>query len=76
MFDPGGDRRRKARERTRRYRARLADYKVVAPVEVGHDETELLVALGWLALAESEDRNKVGAAISAMLREAAKPRHA
>lgn len=72
MFDPSDDKRRKARERTRRYRTRLQEHKIVAPAEVGHPEIDLLIMLNWLAAADSEDPRKIGAAIAALLRDAAK----
>jgi hypothetical protein len=51
--------RRKATERTRAYRRRLAANAVVAPVEVGHDVIGLLIDLGWLSVSKSESRRGI-----------------
>jgi hypothetical protein len=67
--------RRKATERTRAYRARLAADVVVAPVEVGVEIIAMLISLGWLPVSESESRRGIGAAIAALLRDAAARAH-
>jgi hypothetical protein len=43
----------------------------VAPVEYSGAIIDLLVDLGWLDLAQSEDRAQIGAAISRMIADAA-----
>jgi hypothetical protein len=54
-----------------RYRSRLRANEIVAPVVVTHLTIELLISTGWLDIEQSENRNAVGAAISAMVRDAA-----
>jgi hypothetical protein len=53
--------------RTKRYRARLASGCRIAPVPYSDDVVDALIDLGWLAMSDSEDRAKVGDAISRML---------
>lgn len=55
--------------RTARLRARLRAGIVVAPIEVRHDVVEVLMDLGWLPAAQSENRVSVGKAIADMLEE-------
>jgi hypothetical protein len=64
-------RRKKASAATRRYRARLKAGEVIVPTVVTFDILELLISLGWLDINNSEDRNRMGAAIGATLRDAA-----
>jgi hypothetical protein len=56
----------------REYRRRFDAGRFAVVVEIGGDEIELLVANHWLPEGECTDRKKIGAAISAMLKEAAK----
>jgi hypothetical protein len=62
------------RERTRRYRQRLRDGCVIAPVPVTDQVIALLLDLHWLAEGESEDRQAIGEAIARMLKDTAKNR--
>jgi hypothetical protein len=43
----------------------------VAPVVVDHEITELLIGTRWLPRDLSEDRQEIGKAITALLRDAA-----
>lgn len=60
-----------AAARMARYRARLRRGVVVAPVPVGRSIIEMLLDLGLLDDAVSEDRQAVGDAIAAVLADAA-----
>lgn len=60
-----------ATARMARYRARLRRGVVVAPVPVALGVIEMLLGLGWLDEAVSEDRQAVGDAIAAVLADAA-----
>jgi hypothetical protein len=72
---PLDDTRRRARnERTRRYRQRQHSGMVMASTPVSDEITGMLIDLGWLPEAESEDRREIGLAIFRMLTEAAKNR--
>ena len=64
-------RRRRAGERVARSRCRLRANEIMAPVVVTHPIIELLISTGSRDVEQSEDRNAVGAAISAMVRNAA-----
>ena len=63
--------RKRASSATRRYRARLKAGEIIAPTVVTFAILELLIGTGWLDINDSENRNRIGAAISAMLRDAA-----
>jgi hypothetical protein len=63
--------RKRASAATRRYRARLKAGEIIAPTVVTFEIVELLIATGWLPINDSENRNRIGAAISAMLTDAA-----
>jgi hypothetical protein len=56
---------------TRRYREWLKIGQKVAPTPYSNEIVELLLDLGWLELAASEDRREVGAAIFRMLADTA-----
>jgi len=60
------------RQRQRRYRARLANGIIVAPVEVTHVILDLLIDLHWLGVDESESRQRIAAAVRALLEDTAK----
>ena len=64
-------RRERASERMRRYRARLRAGTVVAQVPVTFSVVDMLIDRGWLAIEQSEDRDNIGAAIAALLEDAA-----
>jgi hypothetical protein len=68
------DRRQRATAAQSRYRARLKANEVIAPVVVTLEIIELLLTLGWLSMDVSEDHRQIGAAITALLRDAAKHR--
>ena len=70
----GARRRKRARATaaTRCYRARLKAGEIIAPTVVTFANLELLIALGWLDINDSENRKRIGAAISLMPRNAAK----
>jgi hypothetical protein len=70
MTTPAKRRRDKA-ARQARWLAHQEACEVVAPVVVSDPETEMLIDLGWLERAKSEDRREVGAAIGRMLAEVA-----
>jgi hypothetical protein len=59
-------------ERDRRYRRRQRDGVMTVTVEVDGEIINLLVRLHWLVEAETGDRSKIGAALAAMAREAAR----
>jgi hypothetical protein len=61
-------------ERTKRYRARLKAGQGIAPVMFTNAIIGLLLDLHWLAEADSEDRERIGKAISRMLEDTAKNR--
>jgi len=42
------------------------------PCELGADEIDAVITLGWLPEGAEADRNKVGVAVSEMLRELAR----
>jgi hypothetical protein len=72
MLDRSGitDKRRKANDRTRRYRRRLRRGEIVAPTPVTNPIVGLLLDLHWLEAAQSEDRRAIGKAIFRMLADA------
>ena len=65
-------RRRTDRDRKARYRRRQAEGRAVYSVEIGPEVLDLLVATKWLAEIDVSDRKAVGAAIGALLKDAAK----
>ena len=65
-------RRRADRERQRRRRQRVRAHKIVAPVELGCDELDLLVKLHWLADRDADNPQRVASAILRALADAAK----
>jgi hypothetical protein len=60
-----------ATERQRRWRNRQARCQVVVPVVVSHEVIATLLDLRWLECPNSEDRARIGAAVSALLDEMA-----
>jgi hypothetical protein len=66
--------REQATVRTRRYRERRRNGLAIAPVPYDNAIVGMLLDLGWLALGDSENHRAIGAAISAMLNDAAKNR--
>jgi hypothetical protein len=56
-----------ATERQRRWRSRQARCQVVVPVVVSHEVIATLLDLHWLECPNSEDRARIGAAVSALL---------
>lgn len=76
---PAASRKRATRERRRlaqiEYRRRFDAGLIVVGVEIDGDDgdvVEMLLATDWLKAVERKDRKKIGAAISAMLADAAK----
>jgi hypothetical protein len=57
--------------RQARYMRRARAGRACVSVEIGADELDALVALGWLAEAQAADRVAVGRAIAAALAELA-----
>jgi hypothetical protein len=57
--------------RDRRHRERLRLCRIVVPVEVCEEVLGLVLRLHWLAEHDATDREKIGAAIAAMLRASA-----
>ena len=70
----GARARTKAAERQRRWRQRQHPnrHELIAPVPVCDDVIALLVQTGWLASREWQNRKQIGAAIEAMLKDAAR----
>ena len=64
--------RRRAAQRKREYRHRLAAGVVVVPVPVSRDVIGMLLDLHWLPVEASEDRSRIGDAIARLLDDAAK----
>jgi hypothetical protein len=60
-----------AADRQRRIRARRRNGEIVVPVAATNDVVAVLLDLGWLCEAESEDRRHIGDAISKLLRDLA-----
>jgi hypothetical protein len=63
--------RRLANAKRQRYRKRLKADLIVVPVIVTHAVIGLLLDLGWLTEADSEDRSHIGQAIAALLSDTA-----
>jgi hypothetical protein len=59
------------RQRQARYEARLRDGVALYPVPLGALEIDALVALGWLREGYEIDRDRVGEAIVAAIRDMA-----
>ena len=59
------------RVKQKRYRARLAQHRIVVPVEVDECIIEFLVRRIWLKEPDSHKRAEIGAAIARALAEAA-----
>ena len=60
------------RDRQRRRRQRERDGKIVAPVELGCDELDLLCRLHWLADRDADNPQAIASAILRALADAAK----
>jgi hypothetical protein len=67
-------RQKRQRERTCRYRRRLRLGQGIAPVVYDAAIIGLLLDLHWLAEPESEDRQRIGEAITRLLKDTAKNR--
>lgn len=76
--DTKRERRRLARRVAQReYRRRFDDGLIVVGVEIDGDDgdvVEMLIATDWLKAVERKDRKKIGAAIAAMVADAAAKR--
>jgi hypothetical protein len=59
-------------ERTRRYRRRQANGRMIVAVEIDAATIDMLCKLHWLAEADASDRRKIEAALSAMIADAAR----
>lgn len=57
-----------AAERTRRWRARRREKRIVVPVELGPREVGLLMAHRLLRIADRNDRALIGEAVTRLLR--------
>jgi hypothetical protein len=57
------------RETQRRYEARLRDGVGLYPVPLTAFEIDLLIALGWLPEGHERNRDRVGQAVAAAIRE-------
>ena len=70
--------RRSAADRAARYRRRQHPHRheVVVSVPVCDAIVDLLITTEWLPVAKWQDRRQIGLAIAAMLKAAAKSRHA
>jgi hypothetical protein len=60
------------RQRQRAYRARLAAGRILVGVEVDAAIVDFLVRLHWLREGDAGSRAKIGAAVGAMLADAAR----
>ena len=60
------------RLRERSYRQRVRTGLRAAPVEYDADLLDFLIRTGWLADADAGDKHKIGTAISAVMRDAAR----
>jgi hypothetical protein len=58
--------------RDARYRQRLQRGEAIALVCYGAETLDMLIRLRWLSEVDAGDKGKVGAAISALLRDAAR----
>ena len=56
----------------REYRQRQRSGTIVVPVEIDADTVGFLIRTKWLVEADAADRRKIGLALAAMLRDAAK----
>jgi hypothetical protein len=65
------DQRRRWREQKRRRRARENAHEMTCTVVIGEAVITMLIGLAWLSDQDSENREKVGKAISRMLRASA-----
>jgi hypothetical protein len=73
MLDDARQRRRQdARARDARHRARLRACRIVVPVELGAEELELLLRLGYLTERDAADRAAIGRAAAHALAVAAR----
>ena len=67
MLERPSNRRQAASSRQRRYRRRLRAGLMPVRTDIDAAVVSMLVDIGWLAEADSGDREKIGAALSAML---------
>jgi hypothetical protein len=65
-------RRRAARARQQRHRQLVRDGKILVRIEIDGPKLDLLIKLHWLRERDSDNAGKIGAAIEAMLSEAAR----
>lgn len=68
---PAAEKRRLRRERKRRYQSRLAAGLSCCDVEYDDVMLQFLISARWLPEADADDPAKIGAAVSAMWRDAA-----
>ena len=69
---PRKDKRERRRLAQRRYRQRADHGCTIVQVEINAQIVEMLIASRWLTEGDCGDRGKIGAAVGAMITEAAK----